>query len=95
MSFPYSLYYESAADNISYVNSCSVNHPSLFPQRWIVVPIALLVPMIILIGFLTVVLAANKVNPMQVLANDLELILLAAFLLTGLVAGFLVHARRA
>lgn len=69
--------------------------PLLHISEWIVVPIALLVPMIILIGFLTVVLAANKVNPMQVLANDLELILLAAFLLTGLVGGFLVHARRA
>ena len=45
-------------------------------------------------GFLVSILGARKANPVQVLANNLELILLAAFLLTGLVGGFLAQARR-
>jgi hypothetical protein len=69
--------------------------PLLHISEWIVVPIALLAPMIVILGCLAVAATANKANPVQTLANDLELILLAAFFLTGLVGGFLVQARRA
>lgn len=72
---------------------CSI--PSLLHLgEWVVVPVALLLPVIILLGFVTVVLEANKADPVQVLANNLEMILLAAFFLTGIVGGFLVQARR-
>ena len=60
--------------------------------EWIIVPIALLLPIIIILGLLAVVLGRS--NPTQVLANNLELILLAAFFLTGVLGGFLMQARQ-
>jgi len=51
--------------------------------------------MIVILGCLAVAAGANKAHPVQTLANDVELILLVAFFLTGFVGGFLVQARRA
>lgn len=62
--------------------------------EWIIVPIALLIPIIVILTIMMILLGASKANAVQVLANNLELMLLAAFLLTGIVGGFLVQARR-
>jgi len=67
--------------------------PLLCLPMWLHVPIALLIPGLALAGVLTTA-AVHRPNALEVIADNLELMLLAAFFLTGLMGGFLCSSRR-
>jgi len=67
--------------------------PLLCLPAWLHVSIALLIPSLVLAGVFVTAVAYSR-NALEIIANNLELILLAVFFLTGLTGGFLCGARR-
>lgn len=60
---------------------------------WMAVPVAVLIPVLVLIGVVVAAFVGSR-HPMEVVADNLELLLLAAFFITGILGGFLTHIRR-
>lgn len=68
------------------------NAPLLHLGPWLL-PLALLIPAIIFLAFIAVLMRTHGQNAIQTLADNLETVILAIFLLTGLLGGFCSHTR--
>lgn len=67
--------------------------PLLHLGPWIL-PFALLVPGVIILGFFTVCMKVHPRSAIELLADNLEFLVLATFFLTGLTGGFFTRTRR-
>jgi hypothetical protein len=66
--------------------------PLLHLGPWLL-PLALLIPALIFAGFLAILMRTHGQDAIQTLADNLEAMVLAIFLLTGLLGGFCSHTR--
>ena len=66
--------------------------PLLHLGPWLL-PLALLIPAVIFLGFIAVLMRTHGQDAIQTLADNLEAMVLAIFLLTGLLGGFCSHTR--
>jgi len=66
--------------------------PLLHLGPW-VLPLVLLIPGLVMLGFVGVCMNVHTRSAIEVLADNLEYLVLATFFLTGLVGGFFTHTR--